>query len=129
MYETTTSAAGLGFLVGVLATYFIVIMAIAVIALIGMWKMYSKAGEPGWAAIVPFYNIYVLFKISWGNGWYFLLTLIPFVNIVIVIITYIKLAKAFGKDGLFAVGLVFLAPIFMLILGFGSAEYQGVQSL
>ena len=97
-----------------------------VIGIIAMWKIFEKAGEPGWAAVIPFYNAYILFKITWGNGWKFLLLLIPIANIVISIITMVKLAKAFGKSGGFAVGLIFLGPIFMLILGFGDAQYLGV---
>jgi hypothetical protein len=88
-------------------------------------EVVEKAGEPGWAAIVPFYNVYEIYKITWGSGWYFLLLLIPFANYVILIITQVKLAKAFGKGGGFACGLIFLSPIFMLILAFGDARYVG----
>ena len=98
----------------------------SVLAIVALWKIFTKAGEPGWAAIIPFYSSYVLFKITWGNGWKFLLMLIPFANIVIMIITQVKLAKAFGKSNGFAVGLVLLSTIFMLILGFGNSQYQGV---
>jgi len=73
-------------------------LAISVLAIIALWKIFEKAGEPGWAAIIPFYNLYVLFKITWGNGWKFLLMLIPIANIVFAIITMVKLAKAFGKS-------------------------------
>ena len=104
----------------------IVWLAAMVLGIIAMWKVFEKAGEPGWAALIPFYNAYVLFKITWGNGWKFLLMLIPIANIVILIITMVKLAKAFGKDGGFAVGLILLSIIFMCILAFGKAEYQGV---
>ena len=98
----------------------------SILGIIAMWKIFTKAGEPGWAAIIPFYNVYTLFKITWGNGWKFLLLLIPIANIVIMIITEVKLAKAFGKSNGFAVGLVLLSTIFMLILAFGSSEYKGV---
>ena len=69
------------------------------LSIVAMWILYTKAHEEGWAAIVPFYNVFVLFKITWGNGWLFLLLLIPFVDIVIYIITMVKLAHVFGKDG------------------------------
>jgi Na+/melibiose symporter-like transporter len=92
-----------------------------------MWKLYVKAGKPGWAAIIPFYNIYVLFEIAGMNGWMFLLLLIPIVNIVILIMLYINLAKAFGKSTTFTVGLIFLNIIFILILGFGNDRYIGVK--
>lgn len=100
--------------------------AVAILGIVAMWKIFEKAGEPGWASIIPFYNIYVLFKITWGSGWKFLLLLIPFANIVIAIITMVKLAKAFGKSGGFAVGLIFLSIIFYCILAFDQSQYQGV---
>ena len=101
-------------------------LAFAVLAIVAMWKIFEKAGKPGWAAIIPFYNIYVLFKITWGNGWKFLFLLIPIANIVFAIITMVKLAKAFGKSGGFAVGLIFLSIIFYCILAFDKSEYLGV---
>lgn len=101
-------------------------IVVALVMIAGMWKMFSKAGEPGWASIIPFYNAYVLFKITWGSGIKFLLLLIPIANFVILIMTQIKLAKAFGKSTSFAVGLIFLSPIFYVILGFDSSEYLGV---
>ena len=101
-------------------------LAIIVLGIVAMWKIFEKAGEPGWAAIIPFYNLYVLFKITWGNGWKFLLLLIPIANIVFAIITMVKLAKAFGKSGGFAVGLIFLSVIFYCILAFDHSEYAGV---
>jgi hypothetical protein len=101
-------------------------LAIAVLGIVAMWKIFEKAGEPGWAAIIPFYNVYVLFKITWGNGWKFLLLLIPIANIVFLIITMVKLAKAFGKTGGFAVGLIFLSVIFYCILAFDKSQYLGV---
>ena len=104
----------------------IVYLAVAVLGIVAMWKIFEKAGEPGWAAIIPFYNLYVLFKITWGNGWKFLFLLIPIANIVFAIITMVKLAKAFGKSGGFAVGLIFLSIIFYCILAFDKSEYLGV---
>ena len=101
-------------------------LAFAVLAIVAMWKIFEKAGKPGWAAIIPFYNIYVLFEITWGNGWKFLFLLIPIANIVFAIITMVKLAKAFGKSGGFAVGLIFLSIIFYCILAFDKSEYLGV---
>ena len=101
-------------------------LAIIVLGIVAMWKVFEKAGEPGWAAIIPFYNLYVLFKITWGNGWKFLLLLIPIAIFVFAIITMVKLAKAFGKSGGFAVGLIFLSVIFYCILAFDHSEYVGV---
>ena len=101
-------------------------LAFLVLGVVAMWKIFEKAGEPGWAAIIPFYNLYVLFKITWGNGWKFLFLLIPIANIVFAIITMVKLAKAFGKSGGFAVGLIFLSIIFYCILAFDQSQYLGV---
>lgn len=101
------------------------VFAVCILAIIAEWKLFKKAGEPGWAAIIPFYNVYVLTKITWGNGWLFLLTFLPIGNIVFLILTYIKLARVFGKGAGFAVGLIFLPYIFLLILAFGSSFYRG----
>ena len=88
--------------------------------------VFRKAGKPGWAAIVPFYNLYVLFDITWGSGMRFLLLLIPIYNIILGIQTQVRLARAFGKSGGFAAGLVFLPYIFIPLLAFGKETYQGV---
>ncbi|HML68237.1 MAG TPA: DUF5684 domain-containing protein [Clostridia bacterium] len=101
-------------------------IVLGIIGIVAMWKIFEKAGEPGWAAIIPFYNLYVLFKITWGSGWKFLLLLIPIANIVILIITMVKLAKAFGKGGGFAAGMIFLSIIFYCILAFDQSQYLGV---
>ena len=101
-------------------------LAISVLLIVAMWMIFKKAGKPGWAAIVPFYNIYTMYEITWGSGWRFLMLLIPFYNIVVAIQTQIKLAKAFGKSGGFAVGLIFLPYVFNPILGFDDAAYLGV---
>ena len=87
--------------------------------------MFVKAGKPGWAFIVPIYNIIVILEIVGRPTWCVLLWLIPCVNLVVVIIVMIDLAKSFGKDVVFALGLIFLGFVFMPILGFGSAEYKG----
>lgn len=106
----------------------IVVMLIFTVAcIIGTWKVYEKADEAGWKAIIPFYNSYILFKITWGNGWLFLLLIVPVVNIVIQIITMVKLSKVFGHGGGFACGLIFLNYVFLLILGFDRSTYKGVQ--
>ncbi|MBD5456119.1 MAG: hypothetical protein HDR23_06560 [Lachnospiraceae bacterium] len=122
-YEAAYAAAG----AGVMMVYFIFMMAILVLTLIGQWKLFVKADKPGWACLIPFYNMYCLYDIAWGNGWLFLLTFVPCVNIVVYIMMLFKLAKAFGQSTAFGFGLLFLNAIFMLILGFGSAEYEGPQ--
>lgn len=107
------------------AAYSVIVLIWLVVALVGMWKLYVKAGKPGWASIVPFYNLYCLYEMAFGIGWLFLLTFVPVVNFFIIIIMLFKLAKAFGQGIAFGFGLLFLTPIFMLILGFGGAEYIG----
>ncbi|RKG87043.1 signal peptidase I [Corallococcus terminator] len=91
----------------------------------GMWKTFAKAGEPGWAAIVPIYNIYVMTKIVGRPAWWIVLALIPCVNFIALIILGIDMAKSFGKDTGFGIGLGLLGPVFYAILGFGDARYQG----
>ncbi|MEG0752170.1 MAG: DUF5684 domain-containing protein [Oscillospiraceae bacterium] len=103
-------------------------LAVAIFLTVCLWKIFTKAGAPGWAAIIPFYNMYVLFKITWGCGWKFLFMIIPVVNIVFYVLTYIKLAKAFGKGTGFAWGLIFLSLIFMPMLAFGNAKYLGIPA-
>ena len=105
--------------------FFLFYMALIVLVVAGMWKMYSKAGQPGWASIIPIYNLIVLMEIAGKPIWWFLLFMIPFVNIVIAIMVYIEIAARFGKGGGFAVGLILLPFVFFPMLGFGSATYQG----
>lgn len=105
MYDTTmygtTSQTDIS---AILGTYAILVLVIAVIMIVANWKIYTKAGKPGWASIVPFYNMYVMYEIAGMNGWMFLLTFIPIVNIVIQIMLYLNLAKKFGKSTGFAIG-------------------------
>ena len=100
---------------------------ISVLMVIAWWKIFSKADEPGWAAIIPFYNLYVLFKITWGKGLLFLTMFIPLVNIVFYIITSVKLCKAFGKGALFTLASIFFPNVTTLIMGFDNSSYLGVQ--
>ena len=132
-YDNSSQIGGL--IAGYATAALIVGLIATVFGIIVMWKIFQKAGKPGWAAIVPFYNMYVLFEITWGKGWMFLtmfVAIIPIVGyiaaLVIIVLTMIKLAKAFGKDTGFAVGLILLGLIFMGILAFDSSEYLGVPS-
>ncbi len=104
--------------------FLIVYLAIVVLAIAGLWTTYSKAGQPGWGAIIPIYNIILLLRIAGKPAWWVLLYLIPLVNIVIGILVAIEVAKNFGKGAGFGLGLAFLGFIFFPILGFGSAQYQ-----
>lgn len=125
-FSTSAEAASglFGMAMGLVIFTWIISLVILVITIIGMWKVFEKAGREGWKSIIPFYNMYVLTEISGQNGWLFLLCLIPGIGALIwSIMVSIKLAPAFGKDTGFAIGLILLAPIFYMILGFGSAKY------
>ncbi len=100
-------------------------LAFTILMIAACWKIFTKAGQPGWAAIIPIYNWYILCKIVGRPGWWVILLLIPLVNFIIGIILCIDLAKSFGKGVGFAIGLILLGVIFFPILGFGSAQYQG----
>ncbi len=107
---------------GIVALFY---LAIIVVVIAGMWKVFTKAGQPGWAAIVPIYNIVILLKIVGRPVWWLVLLLIPFVNFVILILVSIDMAKSFGKGPGFGIGLWLLSFIFYPILGFGDAQYVG----
>jgi hypothetical protein len=98
--------------------------AIAILAIASMWKVFQKAGQPGWFAIVPIYNAYILLKVSDKPGWWLLLMFVPGVNIVCSILASISLAERFGRSTGFGVGLTFLGFIFYPVLAFGSARYS-----
>ncbi len=119
--DYTTRAAGGGLMGGVFG---IVWLIVVLVVIIGMWKVFIKAGQPGWASIIPIYNCYVLCKIAGRPGWWLLLMLIPFVNFIIWIILSLDLAKKFGKGAGFGIGIALLSFIFVPILGFGDARYQ-----
>jgi hypothetical protein len=101
----------------------VVYVAVAVFLIAALWLVFAKAQRPGWAAIIPFYNYYTLLKVVGRPGWWLILYFIPFVNIVVWIIVSIDLAKSFGRGIPFALGLIFLAFIFIPILGYGPARY------
>ena len=103
-----------------LLVYFGIIIAF----IASFWKMFIKAGQPGWAAIIPIYNLYILLKVAGRPGWWIILYIIPLVNIIISIIIPIGIAKRFNKGIGFAIGLLLLPIIFYPILAFGDATYN-----
>ena len=136
-YTSTSSAAASSAVAGttagifgLLGILFFIVFVVYVVEVIGMWKVFVKAGIEGWKSLIPIYNLVLLYKLVGLNPLLILTALIPCVGgIVLVVITYIayyRLALAFGKSTGFAIGLMFLTPIFMCILGFGKAEFQGV---
>lgn len=100
------------------------LIALAITAFM-LWKVFTKAGQPGWASIIPIYNGVVLLQIAGKPVWWIILCIIPIANIVVAIILCIALSEKFGRGTGTALGLIFLPIIFFPILGFGSAQYQG----
>jgi hypothetical protein len=103
----------------------IIYVAILGLVLASMWTIFAKAGKPGWAALIPIYNLIVLLEIVGKPWWWLLLMVIPLVNVVFAVWTYNLLSKSFGKSEGFTVGLILLSFIFLPILAFGDAQYQG----
>ncbi len=123
MYEYEYSDPGAFAALGI--GYIIVMLLIAAFIVACYWKLFTKAGQPGWAALIPIYNLYVLLTIVGRPAWWIILFLIPCVNIVVAILVYLDLARVFGKSTGFGVGLILLGIIFLPILAFGDAEYVG----
>jgi hypothetical protein len=121
-YSTSTSGNPPG------PMFWIIWTAVMVLVIAAMWKVFSKANQPGWASLIPIYNVYVWCKIVGRPGWWVILMLIPFVNFIILIILSLDMAKSFGKGAGFGIGLAFLGFIFLPILGFGNAQYQGAAA-
>lgn len=118
-----SSAAGIAAIVFI---YVLIWLVVAVLGIVAMWKVFAKAGQPGWAAIIPIYNIYITLKVVGRPGWWLLLLLIPFVNIVVGLIVCMDLAKSFAKSTVFGVvGLWLFSIIGWLMLAFGDAQYVG----
>ncbi len=106
-------------------TFFLIWLGVIVFFIAAMWKVFEKAGQPGWAAIIPIYNIYIMSKIGGKPGYWTVLCLIPILNLIFLIWLYNMVSKSFGKDEGFTAGLVILGFIFWPILGFGSSAYLG----
>ena len=102
----------------------IIWLAVCVFLIAALWIVFTKAGHPGWAAIVPIYNAIILLKIAGKPVWWIILFLIPFVNFVIAILVSLAIAKNFGKSTGFGIGLVFLGFIFYPMLAWGDAKYS-----
>lgn len=112
-----------GGVVGILGG--IIYLAVAVFIIASLWRVFTKAGQPGWACIIPIYNLFVLCKVAGRPGWWVLLCFIPLVNIVVGFILAFDVARKFGRGVGFGLGIAFLPFIFYPILGFGSATYEG----
>ena len=107
-----------------LGVFGLLMVVLVIPMLIGMWKTYEKAGQPGWAAIIPIYSAYIRILICEMPIWWLIVYLIPYVNVIALIVIGVRLAEKFDRSAAFGVGLDFLPFVFYPILGFGSAEYQ-----
>lgn len=132
---TTTSSDAAATAAGMMAIFFILmipVLIVLVVMIISLWKVFQKAGQPGWAAIVPVYNEWVLFEIVGYPGWWALLSFVPFVNFfpaVMAMISYYKLAKLFGKSDGFAICNIFFSYVTMPILAFGKSQFMGTPAV
>ena len=99
------------------------------IMIVSSWLVFTKAGRPGWASIIPIYNTYTLLKVASKPGWLLIGLFVPLVDLIIWILIYNGLAKNFGRGVGFTVGLIFLPFIFLPILALGSAEYIGTAKV
>ena len=133
LYTTTTptvaASAGVG-LVGGFFLFFIllIILACVVLTIVAEWKIFTKAGKEGWKSLIPIYNAYTLLQILNMEPMLCFLSLLPGANFMLSIVMMVKLAKSFKKGTGFAIGLILLEPIFLMILGFGSAKYHQLPS-
>ena len=115
----STSTSSVSVIFGIIA------LAVCVFLLVCEWKLFKKAGKPGWACIIPFYNLYVLFDIIYGKGVKFLLLLVPILNVIISVAVSIRTAQVYGKGTGLGVLNLFFPFVVLPILAFGDAEYQG----
>ncbi len=123
--EVAAGAVGTGENCVMMPSLFVMIiwLAIAILMIVALWKVFVKAGRPGWASLIPIYNTYVFLKIAGKPGWWLIWLCIPVLNIIFGIIATLAFAEKFGKGAGFAVGLILLPIIFLPILAFGAAQY------
>lgn len=124
-YSSQYPAESAGMFAGIFGTLLIIFLLPYVLYIVGMWKTFEKAGKPGWAAIIPIYNIYIMIEIVGKPSIWLLWCILPCVNFVFLIWLHNLISKSFGKQEGFTVGLILLWFIFWPILGFGSAKYIG----
>ena len=118
-YGVSTSSGLTGAIAAMGLFFWILSMALGILKIVSLWKIFKKAGKPGWASIVPIYNIYIMCEIAEKEWWYILLLCVPFVNIYVMIVLYNGMAKKFGKGGGFVVGMILLPVVFFPMLAFG----------
>lgn len=104
----------------------LIILALTIVFVAGIWKTFQKAGQPGWGALIPFYNVYLMLKIAGRPGWWLILLLIPLVNVIVWLLVSMDIARSFGKSAAWGIILLFLLNgLGFLILGFSDARYVG----
>lgn len=103
----------------------LIALVLVVVLVAAAWKLFTKAGKPGWASIIPIYNVIVFLQIVGKPVWWIILFFIPIVNLIIALLVSLSLAKSFGKGAGFGIGIWLLGFIFVPILAFGDAKYQG----
>lgn len=110
---------------GMLKTVALVCLFVLLLMIISLWQVFEKAGEPGWACLVPIYNMVVLLNMAGKPVWWLLLLFIPLVNLIIYLLVFIAVAERFGKGALFGLGLFLFGFIFWPVLAFDGSAYQG----
>ena len=118
-YGVSTTSGLTGAIAAMGLFFWILSMALSILMIISLWKIFKKAGKPGWASIIPIYNIYIMGEIAEKEWWYVLLSCVPFANIYAMIVLYNGMAKRFGKSGGFVAGMILLPVIFFPMLAFG----------
>jgi hypothetical protein len=132
--EASANNAAIGAFAALGVVLILMILAVALLVVIGMWKVFTKAGQPGWAVLIPIYNVIVLLRVA-GLPWYWVfalfLQIIPIIGqlafMVLTVMCLHRISTRFGQGVGFTIGLTLLSPIFFLILGFGSSKYVGEQ--
>ena len=112
-----------------MAIVIVIYLAFLVFMIATMWKVFTKAGQPGWAIFIPIYNAIVFLKIAGKPWWWIFLFIIPIVNIVFLIMMINGVSKNFGQGTGFTVGLILLGFIFYPMLAFGDYQYKGVAPI
>ena len=105
----------------------ILVIAVCVAMIAGMWKVFVKAGQPGWGCLVPIYNVILLLGMAGKPTWWIVLFLIPLVSLIAAVLVSIEIAKRFGQSTGYGIGLALLPMFFYPMLGFGSAQFQGAK--
>lgn len=117
-YSESESAGPAGMIV------FVIYLAVVVLLIVAMWRVFEKANQPGWGVLIPIYNLILMLRVAGKPIWWLVLMIIPLVNIVPAVLVPVAIAKNFGKGAGFGVGLIFLPFVFYPILGLGKAEYN-----